>query len=324
MESKAIAAALGATAPVVHPFKAQIGHTLGAAGALETLAAATCLDRATLPPAAGGGDVDPEAAVRLLDRAERGITRAALKLSAAFGGANAALVLTAEPHERALPPLRPVHLRAWATCKAAPDLAALAVATGVARDRLARLDALCRLGVAAVAGLADHVGVQALRGAGVVAGHALATLDTNERFDARRRARGPAAVEPRLFPATSPNALAGECAIVWGMTGPSFAVAAGLGGACEALARGVELVAAGDAERVVVIAADDAGPVARDLLEVSGLADRALDAGAVALLLDASAEGSRRVVPLDPPVAHDRGPIGHLALLAWLNEAGGA
>ena len=59
---------------------------------------------------------------------------------------------------------------------------------------------------------ASSGGRERLAGAGVVAGHALATLDTNEGFDARLRARGPTAVEPRLFPATSPNAVAGECA----------------------------------------------------------------------------------------------------------------
>src|SRR5262249_37508512 len=95
---------------------------------------------------------------------------------------------------------RIVRVRAHAHVEAA-DLVALSEATGVARDRLARLDTLCRLGLASVVALAASVGRETLRGAGVVAGHALATIDTNEVFDGRKRARGATAVEPRLFPA---------------------------------------------------------------------------------------------------------------------------
>lgn len=327
MESRAIAALFaGAEAPVVHPFKAQIGHTLGAAGILEALAAADALASGVLPAAAGhdsGAALDPDAPARVLDHAEpagaRGL-RGALKLSAAFGGSNAALVLVPPDAASGRPAraVRPVYLRAFARVEAV-DLVALAAATGIARDRLARLDTLCRLGLAAVTGLAAEVGRDALAGAGVVAGHALATLDTNEGFDARRRARGATAVEPRVFPATSPNALTGECAIVYKLTGPSFAVGAGLDGAMEALRAAVELVAAGDAEAMVVVAADDAGPAARALVDLAGWGERRMERGAVALLLTREPAGAVREVGLDVPVAHEgEGPVGHLALRGWL------
>src|SRR6185437_5463684 len=53
-EWKAIVSVLGerATEIPVHPFKAQIGHTLGAAGALESLAALDAISRGVLPAAA--------------------------------------------------------------------------------------------------------------------------------------------------------------------------------------------------------------------------------------------------------------------------------
>jgi 3-oxoacyl-[acyl-carrier-protein] synthase-1/3-oxoacyl-[acyl-carrier-protein] synthase II len=273
------------------------------------------------PAAAGEGQLDPDAAVRLLERGERMPLDAALKLSAAFGGANAALVIGARPPGTARPArvARPVTVRAWARVADA-DLAALAEATGVARDRLARLDGLCRLGLAAVCALAADVGRERLRGAAVVAGHALATLDTNATFDERKRTRGARAVEPRLFPATSPNAIAGECAIVYGMTGPGFAVSAGLDGALEALARGLELCAAGDAERVVIVAADELGPASRGLLEAAGWTDRPVERGAVAALLEPAGAGEQ-AVPLAVPVDHRAGAIGHLSLLRWLRQA---
>ncbi|WP_437500779.1 beta-ketoacyl synthase N-terminal-like domain-containing protein [Sorangium sp. So ce1099] len=336
MESRAIAAVLAAprpaegpgalqgspSPPVVHPFKAQIGHTLGAAGALETLAAAAALAASIAPPAASEGELDPDAPVLLLERAEARPLSAALKLSAAFGGANAALLLTSSASGRCPRPPRPVYVRAHARVTGF-ELGRLAEATGIARDRLARLDALCRLGLSAVAALAAVVDADALRGAGVVAGHALATIDTNEVYDARRRARGARFVDPRLFPATSPNAIAGECAIAYQLTGPSFAVGAGLGGALEALRAGAELVASSDADRMVVVAADDAGPVARELLGLAGAQPRALSCGAVALLLQADPGdgGPLREVDLDLPVDHD-GPVGHLALLRWLEAHG--
>ena len=56
--------------PVVHPFKAQIGHTLGAAGALELCAAADAMRRNIAPAAAGEGVLEENLAFRLLDTAE--------------------------------------------------------------------------------------------------------------------------------------------------------------------------------------------------------------------------------------------------------------
>ena len=319
MESRAIVALFGDRRPVVHPFKAQIGHTLGAAGVLAALAAASALRAGIAPAAAGDGDLDPDAPALLLDRSEARPLGAALKLSAAFGGTNAALVLSVAPSGRCPRALRPVFLRAFAHVEAI-DLAALAEATGVARDRLARLDLLCRLGLGAVATLAHDVGRAALTGAGIVAGHGLATIDTNEGYDARRRARGAASVEPRVFPATSPNALVGECALVFGLTGPSFAVSAGLDGATEALAAGIDLVAAGDADHLVVVAADDAGPVAHDLLALAGWSDRPFARGAVALLLAADGTSALREVGFDLVPSSSHGPIGHLALLHLLGR----
>jgi len=318
MEAKAIDAAAPGR-PVVHPFKAQIGHTLGAAGVLEALAAADALSRGLAPAAAGEGDLDPEADVTLLPRSEPRALTHALKLSAAFGGANAALVLATNGDA-----LRPARARRSVIVAASAhvtdfDLVALAEQTGVARDRLARLDTLCRLGVTAVATLAARVGREALVGAGVVAGHGLATLDTNELFDAKKRARGPTGVEPRAFPATSPNAIAGECAILYKLTGPSFATGAGLDGATEAVLGAAELIAAGDIDRMVIVAADDAGPAARDLLAATRASDRPFARGAVALLLRAATPDDPVAshVDLDAFPAHDRGPIGHLALLRW-------
>jgi 3-oxoacyl-[acyl-carrier-protein] synthase-1/3-oxoacyl-[acyl-carrier-protein] synthase II len=318
MESKAVARLCAPAAPVVHPFKAQIGHTLGAAGALELLSAIDALDRGVAPAAAGDAPLDPEAPATLLPSAEARDLNSALKMSAAFGGVTACLCVTRRARERQRPAPRTARLLASAAVRDV-DRVQLSAKTGVPRDRLARIDDLGQLTVAAVAALVDVSGREALDGAGVVAGQALATLDTNERFHRRLLDKGPRWVDRRLFPATSPNAGAGHAAIVYGLRGPCFAVGSGLGGALEALVAAAELIIAGDAERMVVVAADDAGPAARAWVELC-CPERSLARGAVALLLGPGADPSGPEVDPDRPVEHDRGPIGHLALVEWLKH----
>ena len=121
-----------------------------------------------------------------------------------------------------------------------------------------------------------------LAGAGIVVGSALATVETNALYAARIRERGARAAAPRVFPYTSPNAVAGECSIAFGLTGPTFAVGGGGLAGLEALAAATLLVEGGDADRVVVVAVDEAGPTTR------ALAGDAVVSGAVALVLSTS------------------------------------
>jgi 3-oxoacyl-[acyl-carrier-protein] synthase-1/3-oxoacyl-[acyl-carrier-protein] synthase II len=288
----------------VHAFKAQIGHTLGAAGALEALACVDAMARGVLPASAGEGTIDAEAKVRLLEVGEADRPVAALKLSAAFGGANAALLLTKDPR-----PARPREARAVYVTRAV-HVTEVPRDLEVAAPTLARVDRLVALGLAAVASLARQEGP--LAGAGLVVGHVLATLETNALFDERIRARGARMAEPRRFPYTSPNAVAGECAIHFRLTGPSFAVGAGPTGALEAISVARDLVASGDADRIVVLAVDDMGPAAARL----GLGVE-LETGAAAVLVTSAPAAARIGAielglgrPAEAPVA-----CGHRALV---------
>ena len=313
--------------PWVHPYKAQIGHCLGAAGVVETLAMARGLTDGRVPATAGDGDLDPDAHVRLAATTEEQPLDAGLKLSAAFGGVTAALVVEREPAARRPPrSKRRVKVLAGVSIDDV-DREALAVAVGVARDRLARIDDLGQLGVAAVAALREALPDGALAGAGVVAGHALATIDTNERFYRRLLDKGARRVDPRLFPATSPNAGAGHVSIFFGLTGPCFAVHDGLDGSLEALEAAAELVAMGDAERMVVLAADDAGPMARAWLDQRRRPT--VRRGATALLLGAAddplaAEGAKalpedlRLREGDSPGEPGAEHVGHAALAPFV------
>jgi 3-oxoacyl-[acyl-carrier-protein] synthase II len=321
-EARAIARALGpdgARDVIVHPFKAQIGHTLGAAGVLELLAMLDAIERGVLPAAAGTGVLDPEAPVRLLDRGTAGTPRTALKLSSAFGGANAALLVGAGAG-RAARPARGAFVHQAVRVDREPDVEDLSVTARTPVDRLLRADALVRWALAAVARLEEASGP--LTGAGVVVGSALATLETNALFAARIRERGALAAEPRRFPYTSPNAVAGQCSIAFGLTGPSFSVGGGMHAGLEALAAAAILIEGGDADRMVVVCVDDVGPATR------AIAGDALAAGAVAVLLDARGSGARaRVGAIElrrgagvDPGAFDGGASGHRALLPLLDR----
>ncbi|HEY1695622.1 MAG TPA: beta-ketoacyl synthase N-terminal-like domain-containing protein [Polyangiaceae bacterium] len=322
-EAKALARALAGQrdVPVVHPLKAQIGHTLGAAGALESLACVDAITRGVLPAAAGEGELDPEAPARLLAESFGGTPRTALKLACAFGGANAALVVARDP-AGPVRPQRAAFLRGAVAVRSEPSPEDLAAATGLRLDRLVRADGLVRLAIAAVARLEASCG--SLAGAGLVVGTALATVETNALFARPVREKGGRAAEPRRFPYTSPNAVAGECSIAFGLTGPSFSVGGGLHAGLEALVAGTWLVGAGDANRVVVVAVDEGGSATR------ALAGDAVQSGAVAVLLDASAEGAlARIgamhVVRGRPVAPAAGvAAGHAALLPLISPASSA
>jgi 3-oxoacyl-[acyl-carrier-protein] synthase II len=293
-ELRGLALALG-PAPcrdaIIHPFKAQIGHALGAAGALELLAAIDAIEHGVLPAAAGDGPLDSESPARLLARSVAGSPKSVLKVSSAFGGLNAALVVSDGGTH---PPGRP---RGWAFLEAAvaidreAPIDELSARLGLPSDRLGRGDALVRLALTAVERLQAIQGP--IKGSGIVVGTALATVETNATFAARLRQRGASAAEPRRFPYTSPNAVCGECSIAFGLTGPGFAVGGGFHAAVEALACGALLVECGDADRVVVVAVDEAGPVTREL------AGSKLRSGAVAALLTRRATSSSRA-RIDP------------------------
>lgn len=72
--------------------KSMIGHLLGGAGAVESIAVVCSLRDQLLHPSINVDDLDPECAVRLVRERQRADVRWAVKCSAGFGGHNCALV----------------------------------------------------------------------------------------------------------------------------------------------------------------------------------------------------------------------------------------
>jgi 3-oxoacyl-[acyl-carrier-protein] synthase-1/3-oxoacyl-[acyl-carrier-protein] synthase II len=280
-ETAALRAALGSEADrvAVHPFKAVIGHTLGAAGVLEVLAALSALRAGVAPAALGDGELEPGFTARLPPCNEPVKGRHALKLSAAFGGSNAVLVLgppsTPGAPQRAVSPRRRARLLHEGAAVVEPDLALLAARTNLDDLRISRLDRASALVVTAVARALEAVpalGSTDPARVAVIVGTETGSLEANEVFDARRRERGARAVDPRRFPATSPNLPAGLCSIAFGFRGPSFAVEGGPRAAESARRVATALVAGGDADLAVAVLVDDVGAVAQDLFRFAELA----------------------------------------------------
>lgn len=97
VETLALRQVLGEDGPPVSSCKGAVGHTLGAAGAIEALACVEALRRGALPPTLGLEEIDPECAADHIAGAPREAPdlKVALSNSFAFGGQNATLVLQA-------------------------------------------------------------------------------------------------------------------------------------------------------------------------------------------------------------------------------------
>ena len=93
MEAKAVNLTLGAT--FASTLKPQIGHTLGAAGAIESaICAMLCMEEnSTLPPHVYDGEYDESLeAIYLVKSGTKFDVKTAMSLSFAFGGDNAAII----------------------------------------------------------------------------------------------------------------------------------------------------------------------------------------------------------------------------------------
>ena len=93
-ETRALHLVFGDRTPAVSSTKSMHGHTLGAAGAIETAATILALERGFLPPTINFNEPDPECDLDVIPNAARECTvEYAISNSFAFGGLNAVLAL---------------------------------------------------------------------------------------------------------------------------------------------------------------------------------------------------------------------------------------
>jgi 3-oxoacyl-[acyl-carrier-protein] synthase II len=92
MEMKAYKSVFKAPVPI-YSIKGALGHTMGAAGLVETIIALKVLTERIIPATAGLQDIDPEAE-NWVSTEKRALEKSIIVLNnAGFGGVNAALVL---------------------------------------------------------------------------------------------------------------------------------------------------------------------------------------------------------------------------------------
>jgi 3-oxoacyl-[acyl-carrier-protein] synthase II len=97
MEGKALALALGdrAAHTPVDSIKSALGHTLGAAAALEALLCVRVVETGLAPATPGLGELDPEIPLDVIHGTPRQLAaRTTLSTASGFGGTNAAIVIT--------------------------------------------------------------------------------------------------------------------------------------------------------------------------------------------------------------------------------------
>jgi 3-oxoacyl-[acyl-carrier-protein] synthase II len=321
MEAAAIRDCLGAEADrvPVSSIKGAIGHTLGAAGAIEAAVSALAVQQGVVPPTAGLKDPDAACALRHVVERRPGRVRAALSNAFGFGGTDVALVF-AEPGLGEPPAPR----RDRVVVTGASALGPLGAGTGghvlgylepgphateaPARLPEGALDPMRARRMERAARLFTHAAALALgdgpppADVALVAGSAWGSPEATGSFLLRLFEKGPRFASPAVFPGALPSSLASHASIYLGLRGAAFTTAdLGTSGEC-ALAIAIDLVAAGETAAVVAGAVEELSEVA---LRVSSPVSSALPdrgrrgEGAAALLVESeSAARARGATPL--------------------------
>lgn len=283
VETLAIRAAFGdhADRVLVSSSKGQIGHTLGASGALEAAITALAIDAERAPPTAGLEE--PDAACALNHVRGQGIPakiRAAASNSFGFGGTCAVLLFEREDtkeRSRAASVSLPVVITGAAALTAAgvvrtappaapregvagPPPAELVDRLEASRSR--RFDtttAMVTLGCEA----AILAAALPASPAGLLVGTAFANVSRTAAFLQVLSARGPKRVPPAEFPHLLPSAASGSASIYLGLQGPVLATSALEAGGEAAFSIACDWVEGGMAPSFVAGSAETIdGPVA--------------------------------------------------------------
>jgi 3-oxoacyl-[acyl-carrier-protein] synthase II len=330
MEARALHAALGpdATRVLVSSTKAQHGHTLGAAAALEAVVTVLALARGVAPATAGLERPEDSTLAHVLGAARHAPLRSAASCSFGFGGTGAVLLFEradAPARERASAWREPVVVTGFSACGAfgeltpedpegafearlppfAPTLEAPVLAT-LDPERSRRFDGSAAL----VTHLAERALSRAkLGGSGVAlaAGTAFGAVERTVRFMLRVAERGVRRANPAEFPHLVASAPSGNASIYLGLSGAAFGVPGGATAAEAALAAAIGWLTNGDARAVVAGAAEAFDPVVAALVVSEPMADGALDrsegGGFVVVETDSGAKtrGARAYAEIEGP-----------------------
>lgn len=265
-EALALRLALGAEVErvLVSSQKGQVGHTLGAAGAIEAAITVLALRHGDVPPSGGLVTPDPSLGLRhVVGCAEHARPRVAISTSFGFGGAGTVLTFVSPEridarNELPLPSL---------------GVAAISLQSGAdSRGALARLDpARSRrfdLTSALVSAGAGHLLEQSVpqEEVGLVLGTAYGNVERTVEYLQRIVDRGPRFAAPADFPHLLPSAAAGNASIYLGLRGPVLSVADLATSSEAAWCTALALLEAGHGRRMVAGGAESEDAVVARVL----------------------------------------------------------
>jgi len=249
MEAHALERVFGARPLALFGVKQAIGHTLGAAGAVEATVVVESLRTGDVPPAP---DIDaelPVMATRFPDT-----PRIAVSTNSAFGGANAAAVFAA-PGVVSLPERQPVQVGELARARVEVPEGKADWGWEDPPERFKRMNRYCRVVLCAMRELFEQV--EPDESVGVVLASESNCRATDLRYHEKLLRRG-AAQAPRIeFIYTIPGAPSGEAAILWGLRGPSMVL-------CDPMSVGLDeaarMIRWGRASKLVVVGVEAPEP----------------------------------------------------------------
>jgi 3-oxoacyl-[acyl-carrier-protein] synthase II len=291
-EPRAVRAVFGPQPPPMSSTKSILGHTLGAAGAVEAAVTVMGLRDQVLPPTLVPAGATPIEGFDIVpNRARPAAYKAAISTSFAFGGNNAALALTRpEVHAKEPGPLRDVVVTGagaiYGELIGAPavraalaegrraysgtmmqigdidpfviaDVPAKNLIKGINPQYIRRMDPLARRTELAVAELLKERGLtfDQTKATGVVFATGSGPVTPVEAFQKGLIETGSG--NAKFFPNTVMNAAPGHVALLHQLKGPTATVCAGATGAAAALWLAQRLIAKGTADRLIVAAADE-------------------------------------------------------------------
>lgn len=325
VEPKAILRLFGGEAPVTSSTKSEIGHTLGAAGAVEAVCAVLAIGTATIPPTINtrgvpnpsGLDITPE-------RAREQKVDVVLSNSFAFGGNNASLVVTTPDRQPSRPEEGPrqevvitgiagVCGRATSTEELIPALTGgagfdeLTGLTGIPDDtvpfaradparlrrginpaRARRMDPLSLLANAALVDLYRRHGRLSRAESdrtGIIFATGYGPLSALLGFHEGVVRQGMSGANPLVFPNTVVNAATGHLAMIHHLHGYTATLAGAGASTVMALTLARHVIARGGAERIIVVVADEFPELAISSAFLRGVL-RNTDGGPGAVLAD--------------------------------------
>ncbi len=310
MEVHAIRQALGSAFDRVplSSVKGQLGHSLGAAGAVEAALTSLAIEQQRVPPTAGLTTPAADCQAHHVMGSSRQVPlRAALSNSFGFGGLDGVVVLarpgfapdretvtkTVWVHGGAAALHDGVHdLRSerWTTCAASTGPLPDNLTSGLDPARARRLGRAERL-LATVVGAAHSLDDE--RTTGIVAGKPSGNPDGTSRFLDRVVRRGPRFASPADFPNLMLSSLAGHVSIYARLLGSTLATSSTMHAGTASLLTACELVAAGLPDRLFAAAVDPWG------LAAEATPEQHTEAAAT-VLLDASSPGIARLAIVDP------------------------